>query len=308
MPQGCIPARFHARLRHGCPPRDFVKEQTGAMRPTLFHVFGTSIHAYPAMLALAFIAGTLLAVRDAERQQLWLPPEIGLWAFFGALIGAKAFHIIQYDTPWHVWKALLIWQGGLVFYGGLLGGMLAALLFTLSHKTPPILTADVIAPYLALGEAITRIGCFLNGCCYGAPAHAPWAVQFPTNSPAHLRQRFEGLIGPDAPLPLPVHPTQLYMIAGLAAAFIILKLVRRRQRFHGQVALLYAVLYGLIRFTVEIFRGDSARSVADMTVSQSISLALILIGVAIYGAAIWRGWGAIPCEAGCVTKEADGHS
>ena len=250
------------------------------MRQTLFEVFGCKFHAYPVMVSIAFVVCTLLAVREGDKRNLRIPPEGGLWVFLGALIGARAFHIIQYDTVSHIWAAVLFWQPGLVFYGGLIGGAAAAFLYATYYKMPRIKTGDVIVPYLALGEAITRIGCFLNGCCFGMPTDMPWSVRFPAGSHAFQRHLWEHLIREDAPASLPVHPTQLYMTVGLGLiVFPMLKWVLRRQRFDGQTALSYGLLYGILRFTVEVFRGDSARSVFGMTVSQAISLGLAVFSI-----------------------------
>jgi phosphatidylglycerol:prolipoprotein diacylglycerol transferase len=267
------------------------------MQPELVRILGYPLHAYPAMLAVAFVVCTLLAVREADRRGLFLPPELGIWTFLGALVGAKAFYILQYGEVRDLWRALLIWQPGLVYYGGLIGGVLAAWGYARICRIPPLRTADIAVPYLALGQAITRVGCFLNGCCYGRPSGLPWAVTFPPNSHAHEHQLAEGLLEAGATHPLPVHPTQLYMVAGLLVTAIVLKLALDRQRFAGQNVLYYAVLYGVLRFVVESLRGDSARSVMGMTVSQAISLALLLLGAGLLGWAIVSGlWQRAPLQ------------
>lgn len=254
------------------------------MRPTLLRFLGLEFHAYTTMLAVAFLVCTLLAVREGWRQNPPIEgnPRGGLWAFFGALLGAKAFWIIQYDTPWHVWRAVFVWMGGYVFYGGLLGGTAALLLYLRLNKLPIRRSGDICVQYLALGEAITRIGCFLNGCCWGEPTHAPWGVHFPRNSYAWLEHVKDGLLEASAPASLPVHPTQLYMVGGLMITFVILKRACARPHREGAVILLYCLCYGIVRFTVEQFRGDSARSVFGLTVSQSISVALVVLAAVGY--------------------------
>jgi len=256
------------------------------MHPTLLEIGTLKFHAYPTMLAVAFITCVLLGVREANRGPDAFPgtPIGGLCGFVGALLGAKAFWILQYSEPKYLWHVFLIYEGGLVYYGGLIGGVLGVLLYLRVTRLPYWLTADIAAPYLALGQAITRIGCFLNGCCWGHAAEGlPWAVTFGRHSPAFTRQVEEGLLHPSAAAPLPVHPTQLYMVAGLLAIALVLKLGLGRDRpFHGAVGLAYCFLYGLLRFIVETFRGDSARSVFGLSVSQMISLALILGSVATY--------------------------
>lgn len=246
------------------------------MRPELIRVFDTPIYSYRTLLAIAFVVCTLLAVRDSKRRRggIELSPTIGIWALFGALIGARAFYIVQFGSLRDSWRALLVWEGGLVFYGGLAGGVLAVWVHLRMRGTPFLNAADSAAPYLALGEAITRIGCFLNGCCWGAVCRLPWAVTFPRGSPAFRAQLEDHQIAADAPNALPVHPAQLYMAFGLVAAALVLLAMRSRAERAGMVFFSYLLLYGLLRFVVETTRGDSAKSVAGLTVSGAISAAL----------------------------------
>jgi len=253
------------------------------MHPTLLRLFGLEFHAYPAMLAIAFLTCTLMTVRDLQRRDppVYGSPHGGLWAFIGALLGAKVYWIVQYSEPQYLWRAVFLWEGGLVFYGGLIGGVLGLFAYVRVSKLPPLIVADASAPYLALGEAITRIGCFLNGCCWGRPSSVWWAIPFPRHSHPFDQQVADKLIASTASESLPVHPTQLYMVFGLLAVFVVLRVVGRSGRPAGRTTMLYVLLYGILRFTVESFRGDSARSMAGMTVSQGISLGLAVAGAAI---------------------------
>ena len=224
-----------------------------------------------------------MIVREAERQKppIYVSTHGGLWAFFGALIGAKVFWILQYDSPINLLYALLIWQGGLVYYGGLIGAVLALVIYFRINKLPHFRLGDVAIAYLPLGQAITRIGCFLNGCCWGrlASESVPWSICFPKNSHAHQDHVSQKLIEKAASHSLPVHPTQLYMVLGLLVILVILKFCLKRKTFDGAVLLLYCFFYGILRFIVEGFRGDSERSIFTLTVSQTISLALILFAL-----------------------------
>lgn len=264
------------------------------MHPTLLNAFGLRFHAYYACLAVAFLVCTLWAVSDGQRRNppILGTPQGGLWAFLGALFGAKAFWILQYSEPKNIGYAFFLWRPGLVFYGGLIGGITALLIYVWWNRLPLLLTLDLCAPYLALGEAITRIGCFLNGCCWGSVTNVPWAVQFPKFSPAFRHQADQGLLDNSASASLPVHPTQLYMVIGLVLGFVLLRLLTKRAFFAGSVAASYCVIYGVVRFTVEAFRGDSARSIAGMTVSQTISAALIVIGATVWTVALVKRSGA----------------
>jgi len=254
------------------------------MHPTLFKIGGLRFHAYPTMLAIAFLVGVLFCVRDLRRLNppITGSPAGGLCIFLGALIGAKAFWIIQFWGVQYVWQAIFIWQPGLVYYGGLIGGVLGAYLYILWRRLPPLRIADVAVAYLALGQAITRIGCFCNGCCWGKPAEVAWAIQFPKQSYPYRQQIKDHLLDRSADLSLPVHPTQLYMVVGLIIIAIMLKLSFKWRPFSGSIGLLYCFFYGLLRYTVEGYRGDSAHSMAGLTVSQSISLFLVVGSVVLF--------------------------
>ncbi|HPC17889.1 MAG TPA: prolipoprotein diacylglyceryl transferase [Candidatus Hydrogenedentes bacterium] len=254
------------------------------MHPTLIDAFGYKFHAYPTMLAVAFLTCTLLAVREAQRRNppIDATPQGGLWAFIGGLLGAKIYWILQYSEPKYLWRAFFVWEGGLVFYGGLIGGIFAVYVYIRVNDFPVRVCADIVAPYLALGEAITRLGCFLNGCCWGAPANVPWAVSFPKNSHVYWQQVRDHLITGSETASLPVHPTQLYMTAGLLLAMALMMRHEKTPHVPGATGALYLFFYGVVRFTVEMFRGDSARSVMGMTVSEAISLGLVFAGAALF--------------------------
>ncbi len=252
------------------------------MRPTLIAIGSLQFHSYTFMMAVAFLTAVLLCVRENYRLEQPYPvtPAGGLWVYVGALVGARLYWILQYDTPAHFYQALFFWQGGLVFYGGLAGGALGAMAYLRYKGVPIVPMGDLVMPYLALGHALGRVGCFLNGCCWGAPTSLPWGVSFPkANWGAYEQQLNDGLIDSHAACTLPVHPTQLYCAIGLIAMFFILRSVYKRHGdYTGLVFLLYPILYGCLRFTVEVFRGDSARPLLTMTVSQMVSLGMVLLG------------------------------
>ncbi|NUM54544.1 MAG: prolipoprotein diacylglyceryl transferase [Candidatus Hydrogenedentes bacterium] len=252
------------------------------MRPELFQLYGVPVYAYRTLLAMAFVVCTLLTVRASRRRPggIELSPIIGIWAMLGSLVGAHAFYIVQYGNARDLWRAFFVWEGGLVFYGGLIGGLGAAGAYLAIVKVPFLNAADSAAPYLALGESITRIGCLLNGCCWGAACHLPWAITFPAHSPAFDAQVAAGQLASTAEHALPVHPTQLYMLFGLVAVAIVLVRALVRERPAGVVFFGYVLLYGVLRFLVELVRGDSARSVAGLTVSGAISAAFVALGIA----------------------------
>jgi len=219
-----------------------------------------------------------------------LVPQTGLYGFLGALLGTKLYHFIQFPErhAHSIWRLFLIWEGGYVFYGGLLGGVLGFGIHLLIRKTPVIRAADIAAPFLALGQAIVRVGCFLNGCCWGPETSLPWGVRFPEGSHVFYHMQTTGVIDKSADYTPPLHPTQLYMVGGLLAIFVLLKHALKHRRFPGEVCLFYCCYYGAVRFVVETYRGDSARSAFHMTVSQAVSLGLVVFALGAFAAVgIW---------------------
>jgi len=268
------------------------------MYPTLvsFTLFGIDFdfHAYTVTLAAAFLIGALCSVR--RNYQLANPHPVtpigGIWVFVGAIVGSKVYWILQYGEWSDLYKAFFLWQGGLVFYGGLIGGTLGGIAYVLVQRAPILPMGDIVFSYLPLAHGTARIGCFLNGCCWGLPwAAGPWAVAYPAGSQPYLQQLRDGLIDAGAAHAVPVHPTQLYSTVGLFAIFFIQQYLYRRHRYAGSIMLSYAVLYGALRFGVEIFRGDVPRSLLDMTLSQMIALGLFVFGVtgfAVLKSTFWR--------------------
>lgn len=253
------------------------------MHPTLFEIHGLRFHSYVTLLSLAFLIGTFGVVRDCARRN---PPIIGstrggFWGFVGALVGAKAFFILQYENPLDLWRAVIIWEGGMVFYGGLIGGILAVWLYLLVHKHPVIAVADTAAPYIALGEALGRLGCYLNGCCWGLPTSMPWGVRFPVGSHPYQEQLRAGLLEPGATASLPVHPAQLYLLVGLAGIYYLTKAMNRRPVFGGASMLTYLYCYGFMRFFVEAVR-EGPRNLLGLTLSQWFSLGLFIGGLCLF--------------------------
>lgn len=237
------------------------------MRPVLFHVGGTSFHSYVVMMSLAFLVGTILAVRENLRREQPFPitTMAGVWAFVGGILGAKIWWWAQYgewaDLKW----GWFLVEGGLVFFGGLVGGVVAVVLYLRRAGAPVIPVSDLALPYVALAHGIARIGCFLNGCCYGRHTTLPCAVYYPKSLPAAA---------------LPVHPVQLYETLGLLVVFAVLRLVYRRSPRTGTVMLGYLAGYGALRFVTEFFRGDSGHPLLGLTASQVVAAAMLAVGLA----------------------------
>ncbi|MCL4215454.1 MAG: prolipoprotein diacylglyceryl transferase [Candidatus Hydrogenedentes bacterium] len=259
------------------------------MRPDLIHIGGYTVHAYAAAIVLAFVVCSLMGLRDAARYRgLYGSPLFCVIVLLAALMGARFAALWQMGAYREFWRALILWDSGMVFYGGLVGGVLAGLIYVLIRKFPPLQVADVAAPYMALGEMFGRIGCFLNGCCWGKVSALPWAMGFPRASYPFRHQVQEHMLVVDADASLPVHPTQLYMAAGLLLMFFLLRHLMKKRIAAGGVILLYVFLHGCLRFTVEFFRADNAHTYGPFTTSQVFSLALLLGAAAGLGAWWWN--------------------
>jgi phosphatidylglycerol:prolipoprotein diacylglycerol transferase len=163
-----------------------------------------------------------------------------------------------------------IHRGGIVFYGGFVGGVLGAWIYARIKKLDFWKLADLLAPSLVLAHAFGRLGCFMNGCCYGKSCSLPWGVEFPAGTVADW--------GPGAPLG-PVHPTQLYEAAFLFYFSFALMIIDRGKKFEGQTVASYGLIYALFRFIVEFWRGDVPRY-NSLTASQWLS-------IVIFGACWW---------------------
>jgi phosphatidylglycerol:prolipoprotein diacylglycerol transferase len=256
------------------------------MRPILFVIPGWDlrIHSYGLMIFAACAAALAMAVWRARRERI--DPnavyELATWLFLGGVIGARVFYFVQHPEALHHPSDLFrTWRGGNVFYGCILGGLTGSILYWFRRPFPFLGMCDVAAPAVAIGAALGRIGCFLNGCCHGAVSDLPWALCFPNGSHAWVRQLNAGLIPPEAPTSLPVHPTQLYSaLAGLVVLVFLLGYARRPRRA-GELMALLMIVYPLTRWPIEALRSDEAAIFAGMTWSQHISLALLVGGLAL---------------------------
>lgn len=256
---------------------------------------GIPVFGYGFMLFVGFTTATLLAARRVRTvgqspDVIW---DMMLWILVPGLIGARLVYLSQYWSQVMAGREGLqklialvaLWDGGIVFYGCVAGGVLGLLAYCQFRRLDPIVLCDVIAPSLFIGEAFGRIGCFLYGCCYGHACTLPWSVQFPRDSLTFERLVERGVIPPDAAQTIPLHPTQLY---SSAAAFLlagILTWMFRRRTFDGQVLSTAWILYPINRYILEMFRNDEpGRLGTAQTFSQYVSLGLVMTGAA---AIIW---------------------
>jgi len=242
------------------------------MHPILFKLGPLELHSYGAMLALSFFFGILLASRRAPARgvQPDFVVDVSFAIVLASVIGARLLYVLFHrEEMGGLLDVIAVWKGGMTMYGGVLAAMAVAALVAHRRKVAFLNLADIMAPSLALGLMVTRVGCFLNGCCYGKPTNSFLGVQFP----------FQNAAGSSFDSPL--HPTQLYSSAAGLLLLLVLLAIDRRPRPQGQLFGIYLVLAGIARFSVDVFRFYEANAyvLGSLTLSQVISFGLFLVGI-----------------------------
>lgn len=245
------------------------------MYPRLLELGPLTVYSYGVLLAAAYLLALYLTVRRAR--QFGLDGDrvldLGIYIIISALVGAKLLLLVV-DFNYFRRQPAELWtlaRSGGVFYGGLVLAFLVGLWYMRKHRLPVWTTADAIAPGIALGHVVGRMGCLLAGCCYGKPTTLPWGITF-TDAFAATN------VG--TPLHLSLHPTQLYEAgAELLILFGLLAFERRGRRFSGRTFWLYILLYAISRFAIEFFRGDPRGANFGFSTSQLISMALAPVAV-----------------------------
>ena len=237
------------------------------------------IRWYGVMMALAFLAGLWTATRRARLANVSgeIIADVTMWLMAGSIVGARFVYVTTYwkqefaDQPFR--EVFMIQHGGLVYYGGLIGATLAGFIYGLWKKLPVWKIADILAPSIALGSVFGRIGCLLNGCCYGRACDLPWAIHFPADHETHG-------VG--------VHPTEIYDALLNLILYLALAWLFRRKKFDGQILALYFIGYAICRTTAEFFRGDYPADhihAGIFTSAQLVSAPILIVGLALF---FWR--------------------
>ncbi len=250
----------------------------GAAISAALHRWGpVAVRSWGTMLMIGFSGGLLWAIydtRDDEQIDADTLIDVTLAILVGAVLGARLLAVVLNwsDFSGNPADILKVWEGGLSFHGGLLGGIVGAALYISRREVSFFRVADLLTPSIAIGYAVTRVGCFLNGCCWGTPSDLPWAIPLP-----HIS-------GPGDPT-VPRHPAQLYAALGSMLIFGLLLVARRRLRVPGHLFLSYLIFYSAMRSVVEIFRrGASAEiytPVPALTVAQFASIWIALAAAVI---------------------------
>lgn len=245
------------------------------MHPILIKIYGIPIYSYGFFLAMAFFVCLIMIMRRA--MSIGIAPhhilDIGLYIIIFGVIGARFVYVstnLDYYLM-HPLEIVLLNKGGLVFYGGLIAALIVGLFVAKKRRLPVLKITDLFVTYLPLGQAIGRIGCFLNGCCYGKTTNCILGVRFPEYSfPATE-------FGPDHC----VYPVQLISSVVDLMIFFVLISRMKYKKFDGQVVLYYMFLYGSARFVMEFIRADNPEIFYGFNFPQLVSVVLITVSIAI---------------------------
>ena len=257
--------------------------------PFIIHLGPLEITGYGIMMMVGFLMGGWLVGRDLRRLGLReeYSADMVVAAVVGGIVGAKLWYVALTQDP-----GALFSRGGLVWYGGFIGGALAVILNSWRLRVPLRWTMHLAAPALAAAYALGRVGCFLVNDDYGRPSTLPWAVKFPQGLPPSTAGNLQHLFGIPVPAGidpatvLAVHPTQLYETTLMLAAFMVLWAWRRRARPIGWLFGLYLVFAGVERFLIEILRAKDDRFLGPFTLAQLTSVILVVIGIVLLN--LWR--------------------
>jgi phosphatidylglycerol---prolipoprotein diacylglyceryl transferase len=249
--------------------------------PFIIHLGPLEVTGYGLMLMVAFLMGGWLITRQLRENQLRedYAADIVAASVIGGIVGAKLWYVALTGDP-----GALLSRGGLVWYGGFIGGALAVILNGWRLKVPLRWTMQITAPALAAAYALGRVGCFLVNDDYGRPTELPWGLKFPEGLPpstaGNLHQLFSVPMpqGIDPSTVLAVHPTQLYEVAAMLIVFAILWSLRKRGHPVGWLFGLYLVFAGLERFLVEFVRAKDDRLLGPFTLAQLTSVLILVLG------------------------------
>ncbi len=253
------------------------------------------VFGYGFMLLVAFLSALWFARRQARRAGIDpdLMYDLGFWLLLPGIAGGRLAYLFQYGqyvftapdgTPLQgrdlIFAAFNLSQGGLVLIGAIFGGAVGFFAFCWKRKVPALQLADVIVPSIFIGIGFGRLGCLLNGCCFGDACSLPWGITFPHGSVPFQTLAERGFLDPAAPATMPLHPTQIYsaldgfILATVAALYLPVR------RHPGDVLALGCILVAITRFLIEFLRNDEMGQLGTgLTISQLYSLGIFTAGV-----------------------------
>jgi len=238
-----------------------------------FEVFGLDIHFYSIFFMFGLIAGCLMMVYGNKHMKKYREAlfDCYIYIMVGIMVGAKLLYFLVNINEYinditRIWTDL---RRGFLFYGGLIGAILAALLYFRKKNLPIWQFVDNAAPAIPLGHAIGRIGCIFAGCCYGSPTDLPWGIIYPDSCPI-------------APGGVALHPFPIYELIYNLLLFGFIVLMRNKVKIQGRMMAIYLMGYGIGRFCLDQFRGDYVQTIWVFSTAQLISLGTILAGVLLF--------------------------
>lgn len=247
------------------------------------------VYGFGAMLLVGFLTAGWLAGIRTKREGL--SPELtwdaGMWIFLPGIIGARIFSIVEnwkLHTQGKSFGEMIVSflnfpEGGLVLYGGVISAGIFYFIYCYRKKISALYLADILMPSIFVGEMFGRIGCLLNGCCFGDPTNLPWGVCFPRESFPYETEVAKGLLLMQAPYSLPLHPTQIYSSLNALILALLTWHYFPFRRKDGEVLLLGWFVYPITRFCLEILRDEPGRFGTVFTTSQWVSVGMLMTAV-----------------------------
>ncbi len=250
------------------------------MHPVLFKIFNFPIHTYGFMLALSFLFGIWLSAWRAKKMGLNpdVIADVGFWIILSAIVGSRLYYVLlHFDefkgnliSIFNPFQEGMVGIGGLVMYGGFIGAVIAGVVYFKVKKLPFLPYADAVAPSIGFGIMLTRIGCFMNGCCMGAASKGFCSVSFPASSPAGYYQHQIHATG--------LYPSQLFESAGGLAIALIVLLIGYTRPFTGFQFYFVGIAYTILRFLVDFSRHYEANEkLGALSHNQIVCIVLFII-------------------------------
>ena len=246
------------------------------MKPILFHIGSVYVPSYYTFISLGILLGIYFFYRYSKKAGFPVVNmlDVSIIVVATCYMGARLFHVI-FESPGyylqHPWDIFSFWKGGYVIYGGILFPLIFVYIYAKRKKLSFLNITDLMAPATAIGVALGRMACLLQGCCFGCPTDLPWGIVFP-----------EGINGGLTPAGVALHPTQIYMMAFNLTIFFILNWRFKYRKFTGELTYWYLILYAVGRSIVEIFRDDFRGDLFAPYVSTSQFISLIIFIIASY--------------------------
>jgi phosphatidylglycerol:prolipoprotein diacylglycerol transferase len=242
------------------------------MYPVLVRLGSFELRTYGVIVALSFLLGLWLSVREAKRNGLdpAVVHDFAFYALLGGIVGARLYFVMFSQPAYflrHPWEILAIWHGGLGILGALAGGFVTALWYCRRKNLSWLRLPDVLAPGIIAGQAAGVLGCLATGDSHGKPTNVAWAITY--TDPRAM-----------APLNVPLQPVEFYEIAAYLLVFLLVWSVRTRHKTEGVTFLTYLAGYGAARFVVEFFRGHPATFASGLPAAQVFGVALVLVSIA----------------------------